>query len=108
MGGDPARSLGVTQNNAVSLYKPMRLHLETARLRLQPWDESDAEDLRALHSERVNLTRTPNVERTRKFIAEGMVRTAATGLAVLPIRRCPERVLAPAARPPRICSAQIA
>ena len=69
------------------MYKPMRLHLETARLRLQPWDESDAGDLCALHSERVNLTRTPNVERTREFIAEGRVRAAATGLAVLPIRR---------------------
>jgi RimJ/RimL family protein N-acetyltransferase len=71
----------------MSLYKPMLLHLETARLQLQPWDESDAEDLCALYSERVNLTRTPTVERTREFIAEGLVRMAATGLAVLPVRR---------------------
>jgi len=72
---------------AMSLYLPMPLHLETARLRLQPWDESDAEDLCALHSERVNLTRTPTVERAREAIAHGLARTAATGLAVLPIRR---------------------
>jgi len=71
----------------MSSYKPMPLHLETARLQLRPWDESDAEDLCALYSERVNLTRTPTAERTREFIATGLARTAATGLAVLPIRR---------------------
>ncbi|HEV2251583.1 MAG TPA: GNAT family N-acetyltransferase [Streptosporangiaceae bacterium] len=71
----------------MSLYKPMPLHLDTARLRLQPFAESDAEDLCALHRERVNLTRTPTVERARVAIAEGLVRTAATGIAVLPIRR---------------------
>lgn len=77
----------VAQNKAMSLYKPMPLHLETARLQLQPWDESDAEDLCALHSERVNLTRTPTVERAREAIAAGLVRTTVTGFAVLPIRR---------------------
>ena len=71
----------------MSSYQPMPLHLETERLRLQPWDESDAEDLCALHSERVTLTRTPTVERARQAIAEGLARTATTGLAVLPIRR---------------------
>jgi RimJ/RimL family protein N-acetyltransferase len=71
----------------MSSYKPMPLHLETARLQLQPWDESDAEDLCALHSERVNLTRTPTVERARVAIAEGLARTAVTGFAVLSIRR---------------------
>ena len=52
-------------------YKPMTVHLETARLHLQPWDESDAEDLCALYSERVNLTRTPTVERTRESSRRG-------------------------------------
>ena len=36
----------------MSVYKPMPLHLETARLQLQPWDESDAGELYALHCER--------------------------------------------------------
>ena len=71
----------------MSVYRPMPLHLETARLQLQPWDASDAGDLCALHCERVNLTRTPTVERAREVIADGLVRTAATGLAVLPFRR---------------------
>jgi RimJ/RimL family protein N-acetyltransferase len=71
----------------MSSYKPMPLYLETERLQLRPWDESDAEDLYALHCERVNLTRTPTVERAREAIAEGLARTAATGFAVLPIRR---------------------
>ena len=77
----------MAQNKAMSLYKAMPLHHETARLRLRPWDESDAGDLYALHCERVNLARTPTVERAREVIAEGLVRTAATGFAVLPIRR---------------------
>src|ERR1700742_3209366 len=71
----------------MSSYRPMPMYLETERLRLQPWDESDAEDLHALYSERVNISPTTTVERTREFIAEGLVRTAATGLAVLPVRR---------------------
>lgn len=71
----------------MSSHKPMPLHLETERLRLQPWDESDAEDLCALYSERANVTRTTTVERAREVIAEGLVRTATTGLAVLPIRQ---------------------
>ena len=71
----------------MSSYKPMPLHLETERLRLQPWDESDAEDLCALYSERADVTRTTTVERAREVIAEGLVRTATTRLAVLPIRR---------------------
>jgi hypothetical protein len=66
-------------------YKPMPLHLETERLRLQPWTESDADELRVLHSERGNGT--PTVERAREIIAKQLAATAATGIALLPIRR---------------------
>jgi len=63
----------------------MALHLETARLRLQPWTESDADELRLLHAERGNGT--PTVERARDIIANQLASTAATGIALLPIRR---------------------
>jgi RimJ/RimL family protein N-acetyltransferase len=66
-------------------YKPMPLHLETARLRLQPWTESDADELRVLHSERGNGT--PTVERAREILEKQLAATAATGIALLPIRR---------------------
>jgi RimJ/RimL family protein N-acetyltransferase len=69
----------------MSGYQPMALHLETPRLRLQPWTESDAEDLCALHGERG--TGTPTVERAREVIAAALATTQATGLALLPIRR---------------------
>jgi RimJ/RimL family protein N-acetyltransferase len=71
----------------MTFYRPMELRLETERLRLQPWAESDAEDLCALHGEREGLTWTPTVERARQVIAEGLARTATSGLAILPIRR---------------------
>lgn len=77
----------MAQNEAMSLYQPMPLHLETARLQMRPWDESDAEELCALYCERVNLTRTPTVELAREAIAEGLARTKTTGIAALPIRR---------------------
>jgi RimJ/RimL family protein N-acetyltransferase len=69
----------------MSSYKPMSLHLETKRLRLQPWAESDADDLRALHSERGNGT--PTVDHVRALIAKQVAATATTGIALLPIRR---------------------
>jgi RimJ/RimL family protein N-acetyltransferase len=65
----------------------MLLHLETERLRLRPWDERDAEDLYALHSERENPPRPATVERAREVIAAGLAATADTGLALLSIRR---------------------
>jgi RimJ/RimL family protein N-acetyltransferase len=73
------------QNRAMSAYEPMAVRLETERLSLQPWAESDAEELCALVSERGSGT--PAVERCREAIASGLATTAATGLAVLPIRR---------------------
>jgi RimJ/RimL family protein N-acetyltransferase len=63
----------------------MSFHLETERLRLRPWAESDADELRVLHSERGNGT--PTVEHTRTLIAKQLAATATTGIALLPIRR---------------------
>jgi RimJ/RimL family protein N-acetyltransferase len=66
-------------------YEPMEYELETERLRMQPWHESDAEALRALKSERG--TGTPAVEDTRAGIARQLAATAETGIALLPVRR---------------------
>lgn len=66
-------------------YKPMPFHLETERLRLQPWAEPDADELRVLHGERGHGT--PAAEHTRALIAKQLAATAATGIALLPIRR---------------------
>jgi RimJ/RimL family protein N-acetyltransferase len=63
----------------------MSSHLETERLSLRPWAESDADDLRALHAERG--AGTPEVEQVRALIAKHIAATAATGIALLPIRR---------------------
>jgi hypothetical protein len=42
------------QSRGMSTYETMSFHLETERLVLRPWAESDADDLRALHAERGN------------------------------------------------------
>ncbi|MDI5973240.1 GNAT family N-acetyltransferase [Streptomyces sp. SL13] len=71
-------------------YEPMSFHLETERLRLRPWAESDADELCALASERGNSERgngAPAVERGREVISAALAATAATGLALLPVRR---------------------
>jgi hypothetical protein len=69
----------------MSSYAPMPLHLTTERLILQPWNESDADDLRALHAERGDGT--PTIERTREIIARLLASAAETGIALLLIRR---------------------
>ena len=69
----------------MSVYEPMSLHLETERLILQPWTESDAPELQALHSERGNGT--PDLEHVRALIARQLAATRTTGIALLPIRR---------------------
>jgi len=69
----------------MSAYEPMAVHLETKRLSMQPWAESDAGELCALVTERGG--RAPAVERCREAIVSGLAKTAVTGLAVLPIRR---------------------
>ncbi|MFD3809342.1 GNAT family N-acetyltransferase [Streptomyces sp. NPDC058619] len=70
----------------MSTYETMSFHLETERLILRPWAESDAAEFRALLSERGNGT-TPTAERTRTVIAELLTATATTGIALLPIQR---------------------
>ncbi|MGY0071033.1 GNAT family N-acetyltransferase [Streptomyces sp. QTS137] len=69
----------------MSTYETMSFHLETERLTLRPWADSDAAELRALHSERGNGT--PTIEHTRAFIAKQLTATATTGIALLPVQR---------------------
>ncbi|WP_159944477.1 MULTISPECIES: GNAT family N-acetyltransferase [unclassified Nocardiopsis] len=66
-------------------YETMPFHLETERLVLRPWAESDADGLRALLAERGNGT--PTVEHVRAGIAKRLTETAATGIALLPVQR---------------------
>ncbi|MEU3056036.1 GNAT family N-acetyltransferase [Streptomyces griseus] len=69
----------------MATYETMPFHLETERLILRPWAESDAADFSALLSERGNGT--PPVERIRKSIAELLAATEANGIALLPVQR---------------------
>ncbi|MEU0130497.1 GNAT family N-acetyltransferase [Streptomyces sp. NPDC006289] len=69
----------------MTTYEAMPFHLETERLVLRPWAESDAAEFCALLSERGNGT--PTVERIRTSIAELLAATADTGIALLPIQR---------------------
>lgn len=66
-------------------YTTMPFHLETERLVLRPWAESDAGDLCALLAERGSGT--PEVEHTRKGIVRQLAATEETGIALLPVRR---------------------
>ncbi|MFD0021751.1 GNAT family N-acetyltransferase [Streptomyces sp. NPDC058382] len=69
----------------MATYETMSFHLETERLMLRPWDESDAAEFCALLSERGKGT--PTVEHIRTSIAELLTATATTGIALLPIQR---------------------
>ncbi|MFJ9641064.1 GNAT family N-acetyltransferase [Streptomyces sp. NPDC101178] len=69
----------------MSPYETMSFHLETERLVLRPWAESDAADFSALLSERGNGT--PTLERARTSIGELLAATARTGIALLPVQR---------------------
>ncbi|MCX4712966.1 GNAT family N-acetyltransferase [Streptomyces fimicarius] len=69
----------------MATYETMPFHLETERLILRPWAESDAADFSALLAERGDGT--PPVERIRKSIAELLAATETTGIALLPIER---------------------
>ncbi|MCX5417287.1 GNAT family N-acetyltransferase [Streptomyces sp. NBC_00059] len=69
----------------MSTYETMPFHLETERLILRPWAESDAADFSALLAERGK--EPPTVERIRTSIAELLTATAETGIALLPIQR---------------------
>ncbi|WP_329022147.1 GNAT family N-acetyltransferase [Streptomyces sp. NBC_01423] len=66
-------------------YETMSYHLETERLILRPWAESDAADFSELLAERGGATYT--VERARKAIAGLLAGTENTGIALLPIQR---------------------
>ncbi|MGE7391504.1 GNAT family N-acetyltransferase [Streptomyces sp. NPDC004126] len=69
----------------MSTYETMPFHLETERLVLRPWAESDAADFCALLGERGK--ETPTVERIRTAIAQLLAATETTGIALLPIQR---------------------
>lgn len=66
----------------------MSLHLETQRLMMRPWAESDVEDYRALVAERGE--EMPTVENVRERIATQLAATAQTGIALLAVRRLVE------------------
>ncbi|WP_411070093.1 GNAT family N-acetyltransferase [Streptomyces sp. cmx-4-25] len=69
----------------MSTYKAMAYHLETERLIMRPWAESDAPEFCALLSERGNGT--PPVERIRTAVAKLLAATEETGIALLPVQR---------------------
>lgn len=69
----------------MTTYGTMPFHLETERLILRPWAESDTAELRALRAERGEGTST--VEYTRTLIAKLIAATETTGIALLPIQR---------------------
>ncbi|MFF3021026.1 GNAT family N-acetyltransferase, partial [Streptomyces sp. NPDC057939] len=69
----------------MTTYGTMSFQLETERLILRPWVESDAADFCALLSERGKGT--PEVERIRTSIAELLTATVTTGIALLPVQR---------------------
>lgn len=66
-------------------YETMPFHLETERLILRPWAESDAAEFRDLLTERGNGTQT--VEHIRTAITELLTATESTGFALLPVQR---------------------
>jgi RimJ/RimL family protein N-acetyltransferase len=67
------------------VYETMPFHLETERLVLRPWAESDAAAFRALLAERGKGTRS--VEHARTAITELLAATRTTGIALLPVQR---------------------
>ncbi|MER5852198.1 GNAT family N-acetyltransferase [Streptomyces sp. NPDC002012] len=69
----------------MTTYETMPFHLETERLILRPWAESDAAEFCALLSERGKGT--PTVEHIRTSITELLTATATTRIALLPIQR---------------------
>jgi RimJ/RimL family protein N-acetyltransferase len=69
----------------MSTYETMPFHLETERLILRPWAESDAAEFCDLLAERGDGT--PTVEHIRTAIAKLLTATATTGIALLPIQR---------------------
>ncbi|MCI3278753.1 GNAT family N-acetyltransferase [Streptomyces cylindrosporus] len=66
-------------------YAPMQLHLETARLILREWDDSDVAEHRALVGERGGGL--PSVEENRRIMERQFARQRETGLALLAVHR---------------------
>lgn len=66
-------------------YPPMPSRLETARLTLRPWSDSDAERHGALFTERGDGPLP--VERSREIIATQLAAAASTGIALLSVDR---------------------
>ncbi len=69
----------------MTAYKTMPYHLETERLILRPWAESDAAELRDLVAERGKGALT--VESVRADIVEMLGATERNGIALLPVQR---------------------
>lgn len=69
----------------MTTYETMAYHLETERLILRPWAESDVAAFCDLLAERGKGTH--EVEDIRKSIAELLAATAETGIALLPVER---------------------
>ncbi|MFD8812881.1 GNAT family N-acetyltransferase [Streptomyces sp. NPDC059627] len=66
-------------------YPPMPPRLETARLTLRPWTESDVEAHRMLVAERGDGM--PSTEHNRRMIEEQRSASALTGIALLAVVR---------------------
>ena len=73
----------------------MPMELVTGRLRLRPWQISDAEDVHALWAERdprslhmIDAHGKPTVDDLRSDIERQLAATAETGLALLAVERC--------------------
>ncbi|GAB2963940.1 GNAT family N-acetyltransferase [Streptomyces pseudoechinosporeus] len=66
-------------------YSPMPFQLETARLSLRPWTESDVDVHRVLVAERGGGM--PSIEDNRRMIEDQRAASALTGIALLPVIR---------------------
>ncbi|MFD0150175.1 GNAT family N-acetyltransferase [Streptomyces sp. NPDC055721] len=69
----------------MAIYETMPFHLETERLILRPWAESDAAEFCDLLAERGKGK--PPVDRIQKAIGGFLTETETTGFALLPIQR---------------------
>jgi RimJ/RimL family protein N-acetyltransferase len=69
----------------VADYEPMVCHLETERLILRPWADSDIDAYRALVAERGG--EVPTVESIQERIGSQRAATARTGIALLAATR---------------------
>lgn len=66
-------------------YPPMSLQLETARLTLRPWTDSDIDAHRELVAERGGGM--PSIRHNRQMIEDERAASVRTGIALLPVVR---------------------